>query len=230
MEGINVNVLAALLGRREGTLAQDFKRPPFKGLGRREGQERLLTLAEYALVRLAYEFQASPRSLEQAWPLAAGLAPELGRLVEQQSDRGVYALLLEGTGQDAPREYVLCEGWPELASHVADALAKGWPRLQVANLRAIAQEILVGWCFATGRAEELAAKYRARLDELPPEEIERAEQLLALFHQRFSNRPKPPKKPIRILPEPTAGRLTGNGSFVIESQPSPALTRQRVES
>lgn len=234
MDTVNIATLAGLLGRKEAALQQLMKRGPLRELGQVRGRERSLALEDYAAVRLAVEFQHDPRSLEQAFAMGAGLVPEVAKLVNGETDRETYALALEGVGPEAPREFVLCDGWPELARHVADALAKGWPRLQVANLRAIGQEVMTGWCFATGKAEQLAAKYRERLDTMPEAEIARAEELLALFHHRLSNRPKPAVGPTSLSAPPrteaiSAGKTTSNGTWTLPADPLPVRQRKGRE-
>lgn len=227
---ISIAQLAALLGVPANPLGAQFKQTSLRRLGRSTGRkrERNLSLQDYAVARLAHEFQHRGRALDEALPIAADLIPELWRHIEGKAEQDTYALMVEGAGPRPQRHFLICDGFEKMAAQVAEALVRGWPRLQVTNLHAIAEELLVGWAFATGNAEKLAATYRERLDTMSPAQIERAEELLALFHDRMQGRREAPTATVSIL-HPPAATTTDNGTLILDAIPEPA-PRQRVAS
>jgi hypothetical protein len=168
---LSTEMTAALLGMTHGAFRQQQHLGHIGALGLVEGErDRLFGLPAFALLKLATILRNRSRTLEAAFKLAGAIYEPLMEIMagERPADPPTYAVVADGAG-------FICDGPDELSQAVAHAAVQGAQTarpvvVEVLNLSAVSEEILLIWAVAVGQA----AAMRQRIEGMPAEYRDRA--------------------------------------------------------
>lgn len=193
----------------------------FRELGRHGGREADLDLRATVGVALFAALGGVNRSLEEVDRSLRAWMPSVERvMVGEAGNTPVFAV-------EVTRLTGAVERWLAISKEaLADAMKDGAgtaATIVVVNLSEVAFRTKIGWGIATVSEDEARADFLAEWADLP-EEAKAAN--LAYFEgiaRRLNPTPRPASAaPPTVLPDPSAGRRTSNGTFIIEADPAPA--------
>jgi hypothetical protein len=173
---------ARLAGAARGTvqavLSKADKAAGRRNLGVKAGRERMVDLAETALIRTAAELQSGNLNVHEAFRRAVGLSEFIAQIATKsgplgQSGLDAYAVDAWGKIGASPRRIgYICQGSEVLAECIKFLVRTGWTSLRTVNLSQIISETLVGWSIARQSVEEAKADFEEQMKGRPTELVE----------------------------------------------------------
>jgi hypothetical protein len=174
---ISSEMTAALVGMKYNAFKQQLHLGAFGRLGVVEGErDRLFGLTDFALLRLHAALRNEQRTVAGAFETAGRFFEPLVAILTglKPVDPPTYAVLVTSAGGE---DGFTCDGPDQLSEAVSQATVAGAQtanpvELTVANLSALADELMAAWAVAIGHGGDIRRRIMAA--DMAPEDRERA--------------------------------------------------------